>query len=79
MVTKGEDGPAVYEIAIKTEVVLTAKGKSSRRRKRKMTTRSRPRRPRSPRRTTMMTMTMTTMTRRTKSDTKTNWATAGPR
>jgi hypothetical protein len=27
MVTKGEDGPAVYEIAIKTEVVLTAKGK----------------------------------------------------
>jgi Putative beta-lactamase-inhibitor-like, PepSY-like len=27
MVTKGEDGPAVYEIAIKAEVVFTAKGK----------------------------------------------------
>jgi hypothetical protein len=27
MVTKGEDGPPVYEIALKTEVVLTAKGK----------------------------------------------------
>ena len=26
-VTKGEDGPTVYEIAIKTEVVLDAKGK----------------------------------------------------
>ena len=26
-VTKGEDGPPVYEIALKTEVVLTAKGK----------------------------------------------------
>ncbi len=27
MVTKGEDGPPVYEIALKTEVVFTAKGK----------------------------------------------------
>jgi hypothetical protein len=27
MVIKGEDGPPVYEIALKTEVVLTAKGK----------------------------------------------------
>jgi hypothetical protein len=27
IVTKGEDGPAVYEIVIKTEVVFTAKGK----------------------------------------------------
>jgi hypothetical protein len=27
VVTKGEDGPAVYEMTIKTEVVFTAKGK----------------------------------------------------
>jgi Putative beta-lactamase-inhibitor-like, PepSY-like len=27
VITKGQDGPPVYEIAIKTEVVLTAKGK----------------------------------------------------
>ena len=65
-VTKGEDGPVHYEVAITAEVVLTAKGKivqAKAKERRKRTTRSRRRRPRATRR--RKTRTTTTMKRTT--------------
>ena len=63
-IVKGEDGPVHYEVAIKAEVVLTAKGKFVKARRRERM-RSRPRKPGSPRRMrTKMMKTRTTRMRR---------------
>ncbi len=60
-ITKGEDGPVHYEVAIKAEVVFTAKGKIVRPRGGdEEETRSRPRRPRRRRRKRMRTTRMRT-------------------
>ena len=75
-VTKGEDGPVHYEVAITTEVVLTAKGKIVKAEEEE-DDEDRPRKPRSPRRKrtrmTMMRMTMSMTTRgKTKRTTMSN-------